>query len=92
MSKKRRERAQEKQAKQAQQRNLMYGAALVIGLAIIGGLYWINANGGLGGSTFRDIHGMSYTLEGELVDDLLRRDQVHLVGVFFGRLLRSETA
>ena len=66
MSKKRRERAQEKQARQAQQRNLMYGVALVIGLVIIGGLYWINANGGLGGATFRDIHGMSYTLEGEL--------------------------
>lgn len=66
MSKKRRERVQEKQAKKVLQRNFIYGAVLVIGLAIIGGLYWINANGGLGGATFRDIHGMSYTMDGEL--------------------------
>ena len=66
MSKKRRERAKEQQQKKAQQRNLMYGATLIIGLLIIGGLYWVNANGGLGSETFQDIHGMSYTPEGEL--------------------------
>ncbi|MEO1287058.1 MAG: F510_1955 family glycosylhydrolase [Chloroflexota bacterium] len=66
MSKKRHQKLQEQQGKKAQQRNLKYGATFIIGLLIIGGLYWLNASGGFGGGTFRDIHGMNYTTNGEL--------------------------
>lgn len=66
MSKKRKERLQEQKAQKSQQRNLMYGVTLIIGLLVFGGIYWINENGDVGGATFRDIHGMSYTVDGDL--------------------------
>jgi len=67
MSKKRRSQAkQAKKQKAKQQRNyLLIGGFFVI-VAIVAGLYFINRNGGIGPIPLRDIHGISFTPEGEL--------------------------
>lgn len=66
MSKRRQERLKQKKAHETKRRNSIYAVTLILGLLIIGGLYWISTNGGLDGMVFRDIHGMSYTPDGQL--------------------------
>lgn len=54
-----------KQKAQQQQNYLIIGGFLVI-VAIVTGLYFINQDGGIGPIPLHDIHGISFTLEGEL--------------------------
>lgn len=84
MSKKRLARVkQEKMKKQQQQRNYLYIGGLLVAVAIIAGLYFINQSGGLGSIPLRDIHGISFTPTGELYaathDGLIRYDDAWTV-------------
>jgi len=66
MSKKRRERVQEQKQQKQKQQNLIVGGGLAVALLIIAGLIFVNQQGGIGSIAFRDIHGISFSADGEL--------------------------
>lgn len=67
MSKKRRELIKkERKQKETQQRNYLLIGGFFVAIAIVAGLYFINQSGGIGSIPLRDIHGISFTPDGEL--------------------------
>lgn len=79
MSKKRLARVkQEKIKKQQQKRSYLFIGGILVSIAVIAGLFFINQSGGLGSIPLRDIHGINFTPTGELYaathDGLIRYD------------------
>lgn len=63
MSKNRRNR---KKQEKKQQNRMVIGVALLVLLVLVAAVFMINQRGGLGNVAFRDIHGISFTLDEEL--------------------------